>query len=78
MGRPAGQWAAHIASILDHVWVLSVSAPNYVPRSDLWRHVQARNNSELLANLGNFVNRVLKFIDSRCVTASTVIAVLCS
>lgn len=29
--------------------------------------VQARNNGELLANLGNFVNRVLKFIDSRYV-----------
>jgi methionyl-tRNA synthetase len=33
---------------------------------------QARNNGELLANLGNFVNRVLKFVDARCVYASIV------
>jgi methionyl-tRNA synthetase len=35
-------------------------------------HAQARNNGELLANLGNFVNRVLKFVDSRCADASVV------
>ncbi len=28
--------------------------------------LQARNNSELLANLGNLINRVLKFISARC------------
>ena len=35
-------------------------------------YAQARNNGELLANLGNFVNRVLKFVDARCVYASIV------
>jgi methionyl-tRNA synthetase len=35
-------------------------------------HAQARNNGELLANLGNFVNRVLKFVDSRCAGALVV------
>jgi len=29
-----------------------------------WSDLQARNNGELLANLGNFVNRVLQFTAS--------------
>ena len=37
-----------------------------------WSDLQARNNGELLANLGNFVNRVLQFTASkaRCVVHS--------
>lgn len=35
-------------------------------------HAQARNNGELLANLGNFVNRVLKFVSARCALALVV------
>jgi methionyl-tRNA synthetase len=27
-----------------------------------WSDLQARNNGELLANLGNFINRVVKFV----------------
>ena len=30
-----------------------------------WSDLQARNNGELLANLGNFVNRVLQFTASK-------------
>lgn len=30
-----------------------------------WREFITRNNSELLANLGNFVNRVVKFINAK-------------
>lgn len=30
----------------------------------LWKDFQAKNNSELLANLGNFSNRLLKFVAS--------------
>jgi len=32
----------------------------------LWEDFAAKNNSELLANLGNFVNRTLAFIHSKC------------
>ena len=37
-----------------------------------WSDLQARNNGELLANLGNFVNRVLQFTasKSKCVARS--------
>eukprot|EP00236_Picocystis_salinarum_P001455 CAMPEP_0183828968 /NCGR_PEP_ID=MMETSP0807_2-20130328/3068_1 /TAXON_ID=88271 /ORGANISM="Picocystis salinarum, Strain CCMP1897" /LENGTH=791 /DNA_ID=CAMNT_0026074175 /DNA_START=87 /DNA_END=2462 /DNA_ORIENTATION=- len=31
----------------------------------MWTDLQAKNNNELLANLGNFVNRTLKFISAR-------------
>ncbi|KAF9581573.1 putative methionine--tRNA ligase, cytoplasmic protein rar1 [Lunasporangiospora selenospora] len=31
----------------------------------LWKDFIARNNNELLANLGNFVNRVIKFVNSK-------------
>ena len=31
----------------------------------LWKDLIARNNSELLANLGNYINRVMKFIQSK-------------
>ena len=35
-----------------------------------WSDLQSRNNGELLANLGNFVNRVLKFTESKNMCAS--------
>ncbi|KAF9207273.1 putative methionine--tRNA ligase, cytoplasmic protein rar1 [Haplosporangium sp. Z 27] len=31
----------------------------------LWKDFIARNNNELLANLGNFVNRVIKFVNAK-------------
>ena len=31
-----------------------------------WSDLAAKNNSELLANLGNFVNRALAFVASKC------------
>lgn len=31
-----------------------------------WSDLAAKNNSELLANLGNFVNRALAFAASKC------------
>ncbi|GAO19489.1 uncharacterized protein UV8b_00414 [Ustilaginoidea virens] len=31
-----------------------------------WQSLVLANNSELLANLGNFVNRVVKFVNARC------------
>jgi len=30
----------------------------------IWKDFQAKNNNELLANLGNFANRLLKFVVS--------------
>ena len=30
-----------------------------------WSDLTAKNNSELLANLGNFINRVLSFIATK-------------
>ena len=50
----------------------SVSTVAHCPMAWGMTHAQARNNGELLANLGNFVNRVLKFVDSRCAHASVV------
>lgn len=35
-----------------------------------WSDLQSRNNGELLANLGNFVNRVLKFTDNKNMCAA--------
>ena len=32
-----------------------------------WADLFARNNNELLANLGNFVNRALPFVQNKCV-----------
>lgn len=31
-----------------------------------WKSFIAANNSELLSNLGNFVNRLIKFVDAKC------------
>ena len=31
-----------------------------------WSDLTAKNNSELLANLGNFINRALTFIATKC------------
>lgn len=33
-----------------------------------WADLVARNNSELLANLGNYINRPLSFTANKCVT----------
>lgn len=35
-----------------------------------WSDLAAKNNSELLANLGNFVNRALAFVASKCAQRS--------
>jgi methionyl-tRNA synthetase len=48
------------------VWryYLLVNRPESSDTNFLWDDFQAKNNSELLGKLGNFVNRALKFIEA--------------
>ncbi|KAK9474357.1 tRNA synthetases class I (M)-domain-containing protein [Dipodascopsis tothii] len=49
------------------VWryYLLMARPETADTMFSWRDFIARNNSELLANLGNFVNRILKFVNAK-------------
>jgi len=48
------------------VWryYLLVNRPESQDSIFTWKDLQAKNNGELLANLGNFSNRLLKFLAS--------------
>ncbi|ANB15856.1 methionine--tRNA ligase MES1 [Sugiyamaella lignohabitans] len=49
------------------VWryYLSLARPESSDTQFSWQEFVSRNNSELLANLGNFVNRLIKFVNAR-------------
>ncbi|KAJ3342538.1 hypothetical protein HDU93_001924 [Gonapodya sp. JEL0774] len=55
------------SNIPSEVWryYLISSRPENSDSQFLWHDFVARNNSELLANLGNFVNRTLKFVAAK-------------
>ncbi|KAI8871899.1 methionyl-tRNA synthetase [Ramicandelaber brevisporus] len=65
-GRGVNGAAAIETGIPMPVWryVLLANRPETGDSSLSWRDLIARNNSELLANVGNFVNRVLRFVDA--------------
>ncbi len=44
-------------------YVLTANAPETKDNDFTWKDFQARNNNELVANVGNFVNRVLTLTD---------------
>jgi methionyl-tRNA synthetase len=52
--------------IPSEVWryYLLINRPEHSDITFLWSDFVAKNNNELLANLGNFSNRCLKFLDS--------------
>lgn len=52
---PASVWRYYLASI----------RPESSDSQFSWNDFVARNNSELLANLGNFVNRLIKFVNAK-------------
>lgn len=54
-GVPASVWRYYLASV----------RPESSDSHFSWDDFVARNNSELLANLGNFVNRLIKFVDAK-------------
>lgn len=54
-GIPCDVWRYYLLSI----------RPEQQDTSFSWKDLQTRNNSELLANLGNLVNRVLSFVTSK-------------
>ncbi len=70
-------WAVWLNEYLDDFpdkqdvlrYVLCANAPETKDNDFTWRDFQARNNNELVANLGNFVNRVItlvhKFYDGK-------------
>lgn len=47
-------------------YVLAANAPETADAEFTWREFQQRCNSELVGKLGNFVNRVLTFLQTRC------------
>jgi len=51
-GIPADVWRYYLLSV----------RPEQQDTDFKWSDLQARNNSELLANLGNFINRALQFV----------------
>lgn len=54
-GVPASVWRYYLASV----------RPESSDSHFSWDDFVARNNSELLANLGNFVNRLVKFVNAK-------------
>src|SRR5690606_32651361 len=58
---------AQATGISPSVWryYLLSSRPETSDTQFLWRDFIAKNNSELLANLGNLVNRVVKFLNAK-------------
>lgn len=54
-GVPVSVWRYYLLSI----------RPETSDAQFLWSDFISRNNSELLANLGNFVNRVIKFVNAK-------------
>merc|ERR1719397_675931 len=54
---------AQLSGIPSEVWryYLLVNRPEVSDTMFLWEDFAAKNNKELLANLGNFINRALKF-----------------
>lgn len=45
-------------------WYLLANRPETGDANFTWSDLQAKNNSELLGKLGNFVNRALKFVEA--------------
>ncbi|ODV90463.1 hypothetical protein CANCADRAFT_106703 [Tortispora caseinolytica NRRL Y-17796] len=58
---------AQDTNIPPSVWryYLLASRPESADTIFSWKEFVSRNNTELLANLGNFVNRVIKFVNSK-------------
>lgn len=58
---------AEATGVSSSVWryYLLSSRPESSDTQFLWRDFITKNNSELLANLGNLVNRVIKFLNAR-------------
>nr|XP_019012920.1 methionine-tRNA ligase [Kwoniella pini CBS 10737]OCF51701.1 methionine-tRNA ligase [Kwoniella pini CBS 10737] len=54
-GQPPSVWRYYLLS----------QRPENSDSSFLWSNFIAANNNELLANLGNFVNRVIKFVNAK-------------
>lgn len=54
-GVPALVWRYYLALV----------RPELLDLQFLWHEFVTKNNTELLANLGNFVNRVVKFVDAK-------------
>lgn len=54
-GIPPSVWRYYLASV----------RPETSDSQFSWDDFQSRNNNELLANLGNFVNRIIKFVNSK-------------
>lgn len=54
-GLPPSVWRYYLAAV----------RPETSDSQFSWDDFQSRNNNELLANLGNFVNRIVKFVNSK-------------
>ncbi|KAH3673636.1 hypothetical protein WICMUC_003539 [Wickerhamomyces mucosus] len=54
-GIPPSVWRYYLASV----------RPENSDSQFSWDDFQSRNNNELLANLGNFVNRIVKFVNAK-------------
>ncbi|ORY25931.1 tRNA synthetases class I (M)-domain-containing protein [Naematelia encephala] len=54
-GQPPSVWRYYLLS----------QRPENSDSAFLWSHFISANNNELLANLGNFVNRVVKFVNAK-------------
>ncbi|ONH66238.1 Methionine--tRNA ligase, cytoplasmic [Cyberlindnera fabianii] len=54
-GIPPSVWRYYLASV----------RPETSDSQFSWDDFQSRNNNELLANLGNFVNRIVKFVNAK-------------
>jgi methionyl-tRNA synthetase len=75
----AGHGSAIIAThVFRQVWryFLLSNRPESADTDFKWADLAAKNNNELLANLGNFVNRALSFLAAKC--AAPAIMLSCS
>ena len=71
-GAEEGGWAVWLHEYLEQFpgqedvlrYVLTANAPETKDNDFSWKDFQARNNSELVAILGNFVNRAVGYTPS--------------